>query len=58
MRALIGVGIMAYAGAGLYLSDAAEERFDLKPTDKDHESLRNDLRSVVPKISTVERGGK
>lgn len=42
---------MAYACAGLYLSDKAEERFGLTPTEKDREELRN----ALPKIVTVER---
>ncbi|KAF2824413.1 hypothetical protein CC86DRAFT_408491 [Ophiobolus disseminans] len=50
-RVFIGVGIMAYAGLGLFLSDKAEEKFGLTPTEKDHEELRN----ALPKITTVER---
>jgi hypothetical protein len=48
---MIGVGVMAYAGVGLYLSDKAEERFGLTPTEKDREELRD----ALPKITTVER---
>ena len=48
---MIGVGVMAYAGAGLYLSDKAEERFGLTPTEKDREELRD----ALPKITTVEK---
>jgi len=48
---MIGVGVMAYAGAGLVLSDKAEEKFGLTPTDKD----MADLREALPKISTVDR---
>jgi hypothetical protein len=48
---IIGVGIMAYAGAGLYLSDKAEERLGLTPTEKDREELRD----ALPKITTVEK---
>jgi hypothetical protein len=48
---MIGVGVMAYAGAGLWLSDKAEERFGLAPTDRDREELRD----ALPKISTVEK---
>lgn len=50
-RMLIGAGIMAYAGVGLFLSDKAEEKFGLTPTEKDKEELRN----ALPKITTVER---
>ena len=51
---LIGVGIMAYAGAGMFLIDKAEEKFGLVPTEKDKEELRR----AIPKISTVERPPK
>ncbi|CAG5143954.1 uncharacterized protein ALTATR162_LOCUS1453 [Alternaria atra] len=50
-RMIIGVGVMAYAGAGLYISDKAEEKFGLTPTEKDREELRD----VLPKVSTVEK---
>ena len=50
-RIMIGVGVMAYAGAGLFLSDKAEEKFGLTPTEKDMAELRESL----PKISTVDR---
>jgi len=50
-RVMIGAGIMAYAGAGLFLSDKAEEKLGLTPTEKDKEELRN----ALPKITTVER---
>jgi hypothetical protein len=48
---IIGVGVMAYAGAGLYLSDKAEEKFGLTPTEKDREQLRD----ALPKIAAVEK---
>jgi hypothetical protein len=50
-RVMIGVGVMAYAGAGLYLSDKAEERLGLTPTERD----REELRYALPKITTVEK---
>jgi hypothetical protein len=50
-RVLIGVGVMTYAGMGLFLSDKAEEKFGLTPTEKDMEELRG----ALPKITTVER---
>ncbi|KAF2188690.1 hypothetical protein K469DRAFT_703290 [Zopfia rhizophila CBS 207.26] len=50
-RMLIGVGVMAYAGLGLVLSDKAEEKFGLVPTEKDKE----DLRKAMPKIMTVKK---
>ncbi|KAH7064108.1 hypothetical protein BKA63DRAFT_572540 [Paraphoma chrysanthemicola] len=53
-RVVIGVGIMAYAGVGLFLSDKAEEKFGLTPTEKDKEELRN----ALPKITTVERNNR
>ncbi|KAI8938398.1 hypothetical protein NX059_004294 [Plenodomus lindquistii] len=50
-RIFIGVGIMAYAGAGLYLSDKVEERYGLTPTESDREELRN----ALPKVAIVEK---
>jgi len=48
----IGVGIMAYAGLGLLVSDEIERRFDMVPDEEDYEEVRK----LMPKISTVERG--
>jgi hypothetical protein len=48
---VIGVGIMAYAGAGLYLSDMAEEKLGFTPTEKDKEQLRE----ALPKMTPVEK---
>lgn len=42
---------MGYAGLGMFLSDKAEEKFGLVPTDKDKEELER----VMPKIRTVDR---
>ncbi|EOA83840.1 hypothetical protein ACJQWK_00766 [Exserohilum turcicum] len=50
-RMFIGVGVMAYAGAGLYLSDVAEEKLGFTPTEKDKEELRD----ALPKIAAVEK---
>ena len=41
---------MAWAAAGLFLSDRAEEAFGLVPTDKDKQKLQE----TVPKIQFVE----
>ncbi|KAF3043764.1 hypothetical protein E8E12_009882 [Didymella heteroderae] len=51
-RMFMGVGIMAYAGFGLLISDEIERRFDLTPDEKDYEEVRQ----MVPKISAIERG--
>lgn len=48
---LIGVGVMAYAGAGLYISDRIEEKFGLTPTEQDREELRN----ALPKVMIVDK---
>ena len=42
---------MGYAGLGLLLSDTAEEKFGLVPTEKDREELDR----VIPKIRLVDR---
>lgn len=48
----MGVGIMAWSGFGLLVTDQIEKRFDMTPDEKDYEEVRQ----LVPKISTVERG--
>jgi hypothetical protein len=45
---------MAYSGLGLYLSNKAEERFGLTPTEKD----REELRKAMPSITTVEKSNR
>jgi hypothetical protein len=51
-RMFMGVGIMAWAGFGLLVTNEIEKRFDMTPDEKDYEEVRQ----LVPKISTVERG--
>ncbi|KAF1960859.1 hypothetical protein CC80DRAFT_544253 [Byssothecium circinans] len=51
MRILIGVGVMAYAGAGMFLSDKVEEKIGFVPTEKD----KKELREAMPKITVVDR---
>ncbi|OAQ94827.1 hypothetical protein VFPFJ_00936 [Purpureocillium lilacinum] len=50
-RLAVGVGVIAWGVAGLYLSDRAEEKFGYTPSDKDKEELR----SWTPRIVTVEK---
>lgn len=50
-RILIGVGLMAYAGAGLLVSDKAEQAFGYTPSEED----RRRLREVVPRVHLVDR---
>ncbi|CAK4030817.1 hypothetical protein BAUCODRAFT_76314 [Lecanosticta acicola] len=50
-RLFVGVGIMAYAGLGLFLSDRAEQTFGFTPTEQD----RQRLQEAVPRIHVVER---
>ncbi|KAF2704312.1 hypothetical protein K504DRAFT_462881 [Pleomassaria siparia CBS 279.74] len=51
---LIGVGVIGYAGLGMFLTDKAEEKFGLVPTDKD----REELKKAMPKITTIEKPTK
>jgi hypothetical protein len=44
---MIGVGVMAYAGLGTYLSDRAEEKYGLVPTEEDKEALKKTLPSIT-----------
>jgi hypothetical protein len=50
-RAGLGVGIIAWGGIGLYLSDRAEEQFGFSPTAKDKE----DLERLTPRITVVDK---
>ncbi|EME38342.1 hypothetical protein DOTSEDRAFT_29401 [Dothistroma septosporum NZE10] len=50
-RVIIGAGIMAYAAAGLFLSDKAEQSFGFTPTEEDKKKLRD----AVPTVHMVER---
>lgn len=50
-RLFMGIGIMAYAVGGMWLSDRAEEKLGLVPNEQDKE----DLQKMMPKIRTVER---
>ncbi|KOS17824.1 hypothetical protein ESCO_003038 [Escovopsis weberi] len=49
----VGVAILAWGVAGLYLSDRAEERFGYTPTEQDREALRR----MTPRIVSVDRAG-
>jgi hypothetical protein len=50
-RAGVGIAVIAWGGAGLYLSERAEERFGLTPSEKDMEELRR----YKPQITTVDK---
>jgi hypothetical protein len=47
----VGLGILAWGGAGLYLSDQAEDRYGLKPTEKD----KAELEKYAPKVVAVDK---
>ncbi|KAF1976192.1 hypothetical protein BU23DRAFT_456044, partial [Bimuria novae-zelandiae CBS 107.79] len=53
-RVFIGLGVMAYAGVGMFLSDRVEEKLGFVPTEKDKEDLQN----AIPKIIVVDRPSK
>ncbi|KAI5844592.1 hypothetical protein DFP73DRAFT_594695 [Morchella snyderi] len=53
-RALVGAGVVVYATAMLYISDAAEKKLDLVPTEED----KRRLEELVPKVRAVERREK
>jgi hypothetical protein len=50
-KAIIGIGVMTYAVAGLYLSDTAEDKFGMKATEEDKAKLKE----FIPKIHTVDK---
>ena len=47
-RILLGVGVMAYASIALVLSDKAEEKFGLVPSEKDKEELEKVIPKIIP----------
>lgn len=47
----LGIGILAWGAAGLYISDAAEEKLGFTPTDKDKEELDK----WKPHLTVVDR---
>ncbi|KAF6234488.1 hypothetical protein HO173_007113 [Letharia columbiana] len=49
-RVYFGLGTMAWAGLGLLLSDKAEKFFELKPTEKDKEGLKD----LLPRVRRVD----
>jgi hypothetical protein len=51
-RMILGAAVIAYAGAGMYFADKAEEKLGLVPTEKD----KKELREAMPKLTMVERG--
>ena len=50
-RIIIGLGVMAYAGFALYLSDHAEDKFNLKATEEEKKKLNE----MIPKIRIIDR---
>jgi hypothetical protein len=50
-RLFVGAGLLAWGFVGLRLSDSAEERYGLKPTEEDREALRN----LGPRLVTLDR---
>ncbi|KAL7818806.1 hypothetical protein V8C44DRAFT_319155 [Trichoderma aethiopicum] len=47
----VGVAVIAWGIAGLYISDKAEESFGFTPTEEDKAELRN----MAPRITTVDK---
>jgi len=50
-RIIVGLGVMMYAGAALYLSDRAEDTFNLKATEEEKKKLQG----MIPKIRPIDR---
>ncbi|KAI1081737.1 hypothetical protein F5B20DRAFT_535132 [Whalleya microplaca] len=47
----VGLGLLAWGAIGLHLSDRAEERFGLTPSEEDREALKE----LGPRITVVDR---
>ncbi|MCJ1400892.1 hypothetical protein MMC11_004103 [Xylographa trunciseda] len=50
-RLLVGLGIITWGGLGLLVTDQAEKKFNMVPTERDREKLEE----VMPRITIVER---
>jgi len=50
-RISVGVAFLAWGTIGLYISDKAEKKLGLEPSEKDREALE----AVVPRITLVDR---
>ncbi|KAL6860135.1 hypothetical protein ACO1O0_004161 [Amphichorda felina] len=50
-RAGVGIAVIAWGAAGLYLSDKAEERFGFTPSEED----KNELRKYKPQLITIDK---
>lgn len=50
-RVGVGLGLLAWGAIGLHLSDRAEERYGLTPTEDDKAALAK----VLPRITAVDR---
>jgi hypothetical protein len=51
MRIAVGVSLLAWGTAGLYISDAAEKKLGFEPSEGDREALEK----VMPRIRSVDR---
>lgn len=50
----IGLGIIAYAGLPLFLSDKTEAALGLYPTDQERRKLERDLAKLIPQLKGVD----
>jgi hypothetical protein len=53
-RMIVGVAVMGYAAAAMFVTDRVEEKIGLAPTEKD----REDLQKAMPRITVVDRPSK
>ncbi|KAF3034822.1 hypothetical protein E8E11_000086 [Didymella keratinophila] len=57
-RMFMGVGIMAWAGFGLLVTDQIEKRFDMTPDEKDYEEVRQLGNYIINNaVTATTRGG-
>ena len=49
-RAILGLGIITWAGIGLYVSDKAEEKFGFTPSEEE----KRRLEAAMPRVIAVE----
>ncbi|KAI9794925.1 MAG: hypothetical protein M1835_006299 [Candelina submexicana] len=52
-RLFFGLGVMAWAGVGILMTDQVEKTFGMVPTEQD----KHRLEEVLPKVTFVEKDG-
>ncbi|MCJ1244964.1 hypothetical protein MMC30_002165 [Trapelia coarctata] len=50
-RVFLGLGIITWAGIGLFVTDQTERKFNMVPTEQE----RKELEGLIPRVRLVEK---